>query len=439
MATKFELQQAAGSLVTRDPAAVAAAETAKAKIQAGYLMALQKPRDEDEARAKILKACRRIDFAQDVEFKKPQGGQMVRGKWEPNYITGLSIRFAEVALKEWGNVLTETQTLYEDDFVRRVKVSVTDLETNITHSREPQLSKTVERRNDKGREVLAERVNSSGDVVYIVRATDDEMMTKENAIISKVVRNEGLRLIPNDIKIEAIRVAKQTLMNDAAGDPDRAKKQIVDSFAALNIMPRDLSAYLKHGLGTISPRELDDLRGIYKAIKDGESTWQDFATQDDGPQESFTDDFDKEFKDISGSKEFKAFWAGALAHYNKSEAELKANVMASGPGKLRMDFDNYLRSEKAKDAKPKPKASTKKTSSGKTASKTSAATKKKELEALHQSDEWQEYQLYKAENSDIWKKESGGKDPVTIAECADINDRIQASLDALDSAEGMPE
>ncbi len=436
MAEKFALQKAAGSLMATDPAAVAAAEAVKARIQAGYLMALQKERDEDEARARILKACKRVEFAKDVEFSIPRGGTTVNG---------FTIRFAEVALKEWGNVLTETQTLYEDDLVRRVKVFVTDLETNITHSREPQISKTVERKSDKGRDVLAERTNSNGDTVYIVRATDEELMTKENSIISRIIRNEGLRLIPNDIKVEAVRIARATIRNSDSVDPDGAKKQIVDAFAELNVMPKDLAEYLGHGLGTISPTELESLRGIYKAIKDGEASWIDYAghaEDEPGGDDKSTNDFDAEFKDVSGSKEWSDFWGGAVAHYREQsrgemgERELKTNVMLQGPEKLRAEFNKYLESTKAKDAKAKP---TKKATRKKTQSKTSAAAKKKALEALHQSDTFQEYQLYKAENSDITAEESGGKEPQTIDECQELCDRIQARLDAIDgAADGMP-
>ena len=47
-----------------DPAAIAAAESAKARIQSAYIMALQKPRNYDNSRLKILAACKRPDFAE---------------------------------------------------------------------------------------------------------------------------------------------------------------------------------------------------------------------------------------------------------------------------------------------------------------------------------------------------------------------------------------
>ena len=56
--SEFALQKQVNSLVSIDPAAVAAAESAKARIQAAYIMAIQKPRAEDQSRVRILEACR---------------------------------------------------------------------------------------------------------------------------------------------------------------------------------------------------------------------------------------------------------------------------------------------------------------------------------------------------------------------------------------------
>ena len=258
------------ALFSSDPAAIAAAEIAKARIQAAYIMALQKPRNEDEARDRILHACRRPTFAERVEFSKPVSGRQIKGP---------SIRFAELALREWQNILTETQVIYEDDFIRRIKVFVTDLETNRIASKEIQINKTVERKKTEGREVLGKRINSYGEMIYIVKATEDELNNKEAAFISKAVRNEGLRLIPSDVTDEAIKTARHTLQNRDAKDPDTAKKKLLDAFSSIGVRPKDLEQYLGHKTDTLTPSELQDLRGIYRAIKDGESTWMDYISE----------------------------------------------------------------------------------------------------------------------------------------------------------------
>ena len=254
------LHQRPGSLGYVDPAAVAAAETAKALIQSAYIMAYQKPRSEDQARARILEACKRPVFAERVEYAKPVGGRSIKGP---------SIRFAELALREWGNVRADTQVVYEDDNIRRIKLTCTDLETNTSFNKEIQIGKTVERRQAGDREVIGRRTNSSGQEVFIVKATDDELHNKEAAMISKALRNEGLRLIPSDIVDDAIEVAKETLRNRDKGDPLAAKKKVMDAFLDIGIKPKDLEKYLGHKMDVVSPAELQDLRGIYRAIKDG--------------------------------------------------------------------------------------------------------------------------------------------------------------------------
>jgi len=146
-----------------DPAAVAAAEAAKARIQSAYLMALHNPRNFDMARIKILDACKRPAFADKVEYSKPVGGKKIKGP---------SIRFAELAIREWGNLLTETSIVYEDDKVRRLHILVIDLETNAQHGQEIAISKTVERKKPAAdREILGQRLNTQGETVYILSAT----------------------------------------------------------------------------------------------------------------------------------------------------------------------------------------------------------------------------------------------------------------------------
>lgn len=451
--TQFEMQQKTRSLIAVDPAAVAAAETAKAKIQAGYLMALQKPRDEDEARAKILKACRRMDFAKDVEFKKPMGKKKVGNRWEQQYIDGMSIRFAEVALKEWGNVLTDVSTLYEDELVRRIKISVTDYETNLTHSREPQISKTVERRSDYNRDVLGERTNSNGDTVYIVRATDDELMNKENAIISKTIRNEGLRLIPNDIKVEAVRIARETVMADMGQDPDAAKKKLIDSFSSVSVMPKDLAKYLGHGLDVISPKELENLRGIYKAIKDGESSWFDFAGAEPADDETGAtpwkpEDFDNEFETEMADPEWKGFWQKSVdwhAHQKppKTGAELKIDIMRGGHeqiGRVRAAFVEFVTEKQTQNKDEKQNKRKRRTKKEIEADNRKAELK--EHEKMLKSDAWAGCQAYSEEFKEIYenvlKEVTGGDPPKTIKECEAIIDRCQAAANVQDARDDIP-
>src|ERR1051325_11866299 len=80
--------------------AVAARE--EAAVKARYIMALERPRDLDLVRQRLLKECERPGFAQVAIYAKPVGEKKVRG---------LSIRFAEAAIRNFTNVLTEVNVI----------------------------------------------------------------------------------------------------------------------------------------------------------------------------------------------------------------------------------------------------------------------------------------------------------------------------------------
>lgn len=269
MGTELMTMNGGGMQMTiADPAAIAAAETARQKVQAAYIVAMHRPRNVEDARIKILNHCKRPLFAEKVEYSKPIG---------KTKITGPSIRFAECALREWGNILSDAQVVYEDDKMRRIKVVITDLETNATFTKEMQISKTVERKSKVDRNVISERTNTYGEKVYLVSATDEELAIKEAAAISKAIRNEGLRVIPTDIIEEALEIAKKTLADKDSKDPDAAKRKVLDAFHSIGIDPKDLEKYLKHSINTLSPPEVNDLRGVYAAISSGEAKWNDYV------------------------------------------------------------------------------------------------------------------------------------------------------------------
>lgn len=242
----------------------AAAEQSRAMVQARYVMALQRPRDIEDVRVRLLKECRRPGFAAVARYSKPLGGKAV---------TGPSIRFAEAAVRLMGNVDVATPTLYDDDEKRIVRVCVSDLETNTTFSMDVPIEKVVERRDNRGREVLSARQNTSGQMTYLVKATEDELLVKQAALVSKAIRTCALRIVPGDIVEECMDQVVATQRAGDQADPDAALRKVVDAFAAINVGPAELRRYLGHDVATISPGELTDLRAVYAAIKDGETTW----------------------------------------------------------------------------------------------------------------------------------------------------------------------
>lgn len=264
----------ANELSAPDTAATAVAAQAKALVEARYIMALRRPRDMDIVRERMLKECARPSFAAVARYVKPIGKD--RSKWP----TGPSIRFAEAAVRNMTNITIETMTVYDDREKRIVRVTVTDLEANVPYSQDVTIAKTIERRQSKeGDTVISTRTNSYGDKLYILEATDDDIVNKQQALISKAVRTLGLRLIPGDIVDECMEQVLVTQANADAQDPDAAKRKLFDAFGQLGVRAEQLKEYLGHDAASLSPKELSELRALYAAIRDGEANWRDVMDQ----------------------------------------------------------------------------------------------------------------------------------------------------------------
>lgn len=266
------LPEQTAAMVTVDPAIVAAAEASKQRIQAAYIMAYQKPRDIEQVRTNALKLCSIPTFAEQFVSYKPIG---------KNRVAVDSIRAMEGLASVYGNLQSDFQVTIDNETEYRGKLYVTDLEANLTYSDEINLKKTVERKSAYDREVVGERVNSKGEKVYIVLATEDEMLNKINAAKSKAMRNCLHRTIPPWLIEECREKAKETLAKGIKENPDAEKRKILDAFAAIGVTPSDLAKYLGHPTNALTEAELIDLRGVYSSVKSGEASFWDFLKAKD--------------------------------------------------------------------------------------------------------------------------------------------------------------
>lgn len=306
-------------LAVQDTASTAVAAQAKALVEARYIMAIRRPRDMDIVRERMLKECLRPSFAHVARYVKPIGQD--RSKWP----AGPSIRFAEAAVRHMGNVTVETMTVYDDREKRIVRVMVTDLEANVPYSQDITISKTIERRKKKdGDTVISTRTNSYGDTVYILEATDDDIINKQQALISKAIRTQGLRLIPGDIIDECMDQVMVTQSQADAQDPDSAKRKLFDAFGALGVRAEQLKEYLGHDAATLAPKELQDLRALYAAIRDGEATWREVMDQRVAATEGKTASLDAVRAATAGKKGGKA--PPPAPDHSKALAELKGDI-----------------------------------------------------------------------------------------------------------------
>jgi hypothetical protein len=268
---------------TGELASSASAAQARALVEAKFTMAIHRPRSILQARAAILDACKRPRFAESAWYAKPVG----KKNGQQQFVYGPSIRFAEEAIRAMTNVAVMPTILHEDDDKRIIHIDVIDLESNTSYGDTVTITKTIERKDSRGREVISERTNSWGDKVFIVVATEDEIALKMNSAKSKIIRNSGLRLIPQDIIEEAEEQVQKTL-NEGGEDPKAAAKKVVDSFGTIGVKPADLEAFLGHSVESCAPHEMKTLRGIFAAIRDGEAKWVDYTQRDVTPKDSTT-------------------------------------------------------------------------------------------------------------------------------------------------------
>ncbi|HUS27557.1 MAG TPA: hypothetical protein VMZ53_03590 [Kofleriaceae bacterium] len=236
----------------------------RANVEARWIMAMRRPRNMDDVRQLMLKECRRPGFADAAVYEIPRGGTK---------ITGLSIRFAEVAVRCMGNLQPEVVTIHDDDDTRIVKCSITDYESNITWSRDISIRKTVERKQlARGQRPLGERTNSYGDRVFIVPGTDDDVATKEAAIVSKTLRTLILRCIPGHLQDECLALCNKIYADKAAKDPDAERVKVLDAFAGIGVLPSEIEELIGHTTERMSPAEVDRLRKLFSAINEGHAS-----------------------------------------------------------------------------------------------------------------------------------------------------------------------
>jgi len=330
-------------------AATAIAAQAKAMVESRYVMALKRPRNWDQVRQDLLKECKRPSFANNKSslYRKPIG----KG------VEGLGIRFVEVALRCMTNVLCESVMVYADDQREVHRVCVTDLENNNTWPIDITVSKTVERSRpgDDGA-FVSKRTNSYGKEVFTVLATEDELLNKRLALISKAMRTAGLRVIPGDLQDEAEEIIRSVRLDEAAKDPDAARKQIIDAFGEMSVPAAALEAYVGHTLDTCSPAELVELRGLYGAIRDGETSWKSAVdARDDGKRK--TPDpkvagVDGDNKSTSSTMKTAAARAAARAASAKSEKQNEEKGKPPADGGLRELRDIHGRALVGDDGLP---------------------------------------------------------------------------------------
>lgn len=225
-------------------AALAEAQQSKStqEIQAALVIAKRFPRNQLESLNRILNACKRPFLAEQALYAYPRGGKMV---------TGPSIRLAEVAAQNWGNMTFGVREISQKNGVSEVEAFAWDLETNTQSTKIFHVAHV--RNTKKGSYKLTDQRD-----IY-------ELVANQGA---RRLRACILSVIPGDVIEAAIERVGATLSSGEESIAERITRLVV-AFDELGISVKMLEERLGHNLEATIESELVNLRAIFKSIKDG--------------------------------------------------------------------------------------------------------------------------------------------------------------------------
>lgn len=234
---------------------------AVAEVQGAIILAKRFPRDQVACQDRIMTACQRPGLAEAALYSYARGGSDV---------TGPSIRLAEAAAQNWGNLQYGVRELDQRNGESTMEAYAWDMETNV--------------RQVKTFQVKHKRFTKSGsydlvDPRDIYEATANQGARRLRACI--------LGIIPGDIIDAAVTQCEETLKSKADTSPEALKK-LVEAFATYKVTKEQIEKRIQRRLDSIAPAQLVQLRKVYNSLKDNMSTaadWFEVAPPEEGKQE----------------------------------------------------------------------------------------------------------------------------------------------------------
>ncbi len=222
---------------------------AVAEVQAAYVIAKKFPRNQHESYMNIMESCKRPFLAEHAMYAYPRGGTLV---------TGPSIRLAEVLAQCWGNLDCGVREISQGNGVSVAEAYAIDLQTNT-------------------------RVTKIFHVPHVRDTKKGRTKLTDARDIYELVANQGSRrlracilgIMPGDVVEAAVNQVKKTLETGELPLSDRIRI-MVTKFDELGVKVEHLEKRLAHKLDATIPAEIVTLQGIYKSIKDGFSSREDF-------------------------------------------------------------------------------------------------------------------------------------------------------------------
>lgn len=251
MTQEMTLHQAQDLMTPMPKAGGTMAARTVAEIQAQVFMAKQFPRNENQARARILRSCQRPGLASKAIYTYPKGGQRV---------TGPSIRLAEALAQAWGNLDFNTVILEQRETESVCLSYCWDVETNTRASRSFIVPHKISAKN-------GERVLTDPREIY-------ELAANQGA---RRLRACILSIIPGDIVDEAMSACNETLSGGNKKPLIDRLRELADRFANYYSVPLEsIERYFGYPLDTFTEMDGIALAGIYTALRDGHSKREDY-------------------------------------------------------------------------------------------------------------------------------------------------------------------
>lgn len=221
------------------------------EVQASLIIAKRFPRDESEAYANIMTACKRKTLAENAMYVYPRGETTV---------TGPSIRLAETIAQNWGNIDFGIRELSQKEGFSELEAYAWDKQTNT--------------RSTKIFQVQHVRYSKKRGNTDLTDPRDIYEMTASQG--ARRLRSCILQIIPGDIVEAAVKQCELTLTG-TTDEPieDRIRKMVV-KFKDVGVTKEMLEQRLGHKLEVTTVHELVKLGAIYKSLNDNMAERSDF-------------------------------------------------------------------------------------------------------------------------------------------------------------------
>ena len=233
-----------------------------AEAQGKLIIAKNFPRNEYEAYAKAIEACKRKSLAEKAIYSYPRGKET---------ITGPSIRLAEELARCWGNIEFGIKELSQKEGESEMQAYCWDMETNtmssqtfvVAHVRD---TKYGAKKLTEQRDIYENNANMAG----------------------RRLRARILAVLPPDLVEKAVLECRKTLSgNNDTPISDRIKGMVI-AFEKFGIKVDTIEKRLGRKIDSMTNEDITEYVGIYNSLKDGNtsvSEWFDVKVNADNSKE----------------------------------------------------------------------------------------------------------------------------------------------------------